>query len=140
MGEAARNLTAAIRDPNLAIYALLTLLFLSVQAQTASVRLREGVLKEPSFYRDRLLKDFGQDKEFQVELNMAKAYVDLNTPGSVSVGVYSTNQIIAGSPRRVEPYLMLATHFRKRGEHSEEHKVLRQAVLRAEEFHSYPEK
>ena len=75
-----------------------------------------------------------------VELTLAQAYIDLNTPGRISKGISALTQCITVSPTRPEPYFMLSRHYFLQKNIRQEKSILEQAVKNATDFLSFPER
>jgi len=89
-------------------------------------------LEEPSKYVEGLKTCFARQLgNSSVEMTLAQAYYDLNTPGRIQQGVSALNKTITVNPERPEPYLMLSKHYSDRGQLHEEKTILSQALNKA---------
>ena len=75
-----------------------------------------------------------------MELGLAHSYHDLNTAGKISQGVSALTKLIEQFPFHPEAYLMLSRHHSLRKEYADEKRILAQALAKATEFQSYPER
>lgn len=112
-----KNLTRCVRDNDLDTYCIFALLFLAVDLQQEIPNMPQVAgLEVPSKYLQGLKTCFEKQvgSDHYVELALAQAYCDLNTPGSVQKGVSALSKTITVYPDRPEPYLMLSKHYADR--------------------------
>ena len=108
------NMSRCSKDHNLSSYCNIALLFLKVDIQRKNPHLGDiPGLKDPAEYLESLSKCYESrdHSNGEIEMTLARAYVDLNTPERASQGIQALMNCVDVSPTRPEAYLMLSKYY-----------------------------